>query len=91
MRLRSVSLLAFAGFGTWGALRAQRPFIPYQGVEYENFPLPPDYQEKTEWTRARLRYPAFINVSHGDRRRRTRAGPSIIPAPTGICCKAFAG
>ena len=28
-------------------------------MEYENFPLPPDYQEKTEWAFARLMYPPF--------------------------------
>ncbi len=27
------------------------------GLEYEKFPLPPDYQEKTEWVFARLMYP----------------------------------
>jgi hypothetical protein len=26
-------------------------------LEYNNFPLPPDYQEKTEWAFARLMYP----------------------------------
>lgn len=36
--------------------------MEYPGAEYENFPLPPDYQEKTEWTRARLRYTSFPNV-----------------------------
>ena len=35
----------------------QRPFRVYPGVEYENFPLPPDYREKTEWAFARLMYP----------------------------------
>jgi hypothetical protein len=71
MRLRSFLLLAIAGFATWGALRAQKPFQDYPGVEYENFPLPPDYQEKTEWTRARLMYPSFL-APHGyaDGRRR---------------------
>jgi len=34
-----------------------RPFREYPGREYENFPLPPDYQEKTEWQFARLMYP----------------------------------
>ena len=58
MRLRSAILLLFAGLATWGVLRAQRPFKEYAGSEYENFPLPPDYQQKTEWTRARLRYPS---------------------------------
>ena len=36
---------------------AQRPFREYPGNEYESFPIPPDYQEKTEWTFARLMYP----------------------------------
>jgi hypothetical protein len=34
------------------------PFREYPGVEYETFPLPKDYQEKTEWVFARLMYPA---------------------------------
>jgi hypothetical protein len=34
-----------------------RPFRQYPGREYEDFPLPPDYQEKTEWQFARLMYP----------------------------------
>ena len=43
-----------------GALFAfQRPWREYPGVEYENFPIPPDYQEKTEWVFARLMYPAI--------------------------------
>ncbi len=46
------------GFLTLGTLLAlQRPFREYPGVEYENFPLPADYQEKTEWAFARLMYP----------------------------------
>lgn len=64
MRLRSVFLLSLAGLATWGVLHAQKPFQEYPGVEYQNFPLPPDYQEKTEWTRARLRYPSLI-APHG--------------------------
>jgi hypothetical protein len=59
MRFRSVVLLFAASLGVWGVLRAQRPFKEYPGLEYENFPLPPDYQEKTEWTRARLRCPGI--------------------------------
>jgi hypothetical protein len=39
------------------ALMAQRPFREFPGNEYESFPLPPDYQEKTEWVFARLMYP----------------------------------
>src|SRR5437762_12322192 len=41
-----------------GVYAFQRPFREYPGLEYENFPLPPDYQEKTEWVFARLMYPA---------------------------------
>ncbi len=66
MRLRSAVMLFLTGFATWGVLHAQRPFQEYPGVEYENFPLPPDWKENTEWTRARLRYPSFLSV-HGRR------------------------
>ncbi len=34
-----------------------RPFREYPGTEYENFPLPADYGEKSEWVFARLMYP----------------------------------
>lgn len=56
MRLAlAVCILALAA---WGVLRAQRPFKEYEGSEYNDFPLPPDYLNKTEWTRARLKYPS---------------------------------
>jgi hypothetical protein len=42
-----------------GLFAFQRPFREYEGREYENFPLPPDYQEKTEWAFARLMYPQY--------------------------------
>ncbi|HEY2012024.1 MAG TPA: DUF4159 domain-containing protein, partial [Bryobacteraceae bacterium] len=35
----------------------QRPFRQFPGVEYDNFPLPQDWNEKTEWAFARLMYP----------------------------------
>ena len=41
----------------WGLLRAQKPFKEYPAIEYENFPKPPDWNQKHEWVRARLRYP----------------------------------
>ena len=63
MRLRSAVVLLFAALATWGILRAQRPFKEYPGTEYENFPLPNDYLDKTEWTRARLRYPSVYGRS----------------------------
>jgi len=37
-------------------LRAQKPFKEWPAIEYSDFPLPDDYQNKHEWTRARLRY-----------------------------------
>src|SRR3954449_3658448 len=41
-----------------GGLYAQRPFRVYPSLEgYDQIPLPPDYQEKTEWVQARLMYP----------------------------------
>ncbi len=59
MRPRTAMFVALAGLLIIGsALAWQRPFREYPGVEYENFLLPPDYQEKTEWVFARLMYPA---------------------------------
>ena len=40
-----------------GLFAFQRPFRQFPGVEYEDFPVPPDWQEKTEWAFARLMYP----------------------------------
>jgi len=40
----------------------QRPFREYPGLEYNDFPRPADYQEKTEWAFARLMYPQANNV-----------------------------
>ena len=51
-------LLAVAGLAALTALKAfQKPFREYPGIEYSNFPIPADYQEKTEWAFARLMYP----------------------------------
>jgi hypothetical protein len=68
MRFRSALLLIAAAFGVWGVLRAQRPFKQYEAQEYEDFPLPPDWNTKTEWTRARLKYPS-VYANQGYRRR----------------------
>ncbi len=35
----------------------QHPFREFPGIEYNDFPLPSDYLEKTEWVFARLMYP----------------------------------
>jgi Domain of unknown function (DUF4159) len=56
MRFRAALLLALAVLTTWGVLRAQKPFREYPGVEYEDFPLPPDAARPAEFVRARLMY-----------------------------------
>jgi hypothetical protein len=50
---RAGLILVVAG----AALVARMPFRQYPGVEYEQFYLPPDYAEQTEWVFARLMYP----------------------------------
>jgi len=40
-----------------GLCAFQMPFREYAGQEYNDFPLPPDYQQKTEFVFARLMYP----------------------------------
>jgi uncharacterized protein DUF4159 len=50
-----VGLLVFLG-----ALCAfQRPFREYPGIEYNDFPLPADWQRNAEFTFARLMYPPY--------------------------------
>jgi hypothetical protein len=61
-RIRSVVL----GFCLLGALCAfQRPFREYPGFEYEQFPLPRDYRQPSEWVFARLMYPSVRLSDHG--------------------------
>jgi uncharacterized protein DUF4159 len=43
----------------------QSPFRQYPGVEYGDFPLPPDYQDKSEWVFARLMYPPATGYGRG--------------------------
>src|SRR5215471_726084 len=40
-----------------GLYAFQKPFRQLTPVEYTDYPVPPDYQEKTEWVFARLMYP----------------------------------
>jgi hypothetical protein len=47
----------------------QRSFREYPGVEYSDFQLPPDYQQKTEWVFARLMYPPAPNARFARRAR----------------------
>ncbi|HLH44694.1 MAG TPA: DUF4159 domain-containing protein [Bryobacteraceae bacterium] len=66
MRLPTAAFVASLGvLGIWGVLRAQKPFREYPGIEYENFELPPDFQQRTEWTRARLKYPDIFRLRYG--------------------------
>ncbi|HZS51981.1 MAG TPA: DUF4159 domain-containing protein [Bryobacterales bacterium] len=60
MRLRNAFPLIAGGAALLTALYAsQRPFRVYQSLEpYDNVPLPPDYQEETEWVFGRLMYPS---------------------------------
>jgi hypothetical protein len=53
------------------SLFAQMPWREYPAVEYNDFPLPTDYQEKTEFVFARLMFPA----APGARFDRTRGRP----------------
>lgn len=58
MRYRNVGLVVAVGLVSFfGTLFAQKPFKEWPAIEYGNFPLPPDYEQKADWTRARLRYP----------------------------------
>jgi uncharacterized protein DUF4159 len=40
-----------------GVYGFQKPWREYPATEYNNFPLPPDYQVPAEWTFARLMFP----------------------------------
>lgn len=60
MRLRTALISALVCLAALGAAFAQlRPFREYPGVEYEQFQLPPDYNQPAEWVFARLMYPPF--------------------------------
>lgn len=56
MRLRLALLAAALILITFGALYGQREFRQYMGAEYYDFPLPPDWNEKSEFVLGRLRY-----------------------------------
>jgi hypothetical protein len=59
MSFRKTSWQVGAGVALLTTLYAfQRPFRVYPSLEvYDNIPLPPDWEEKTEWIFARLMYP----------------------------------
>jgi hypothetical protein len=69
IRLRKAIWLVAAGVACLGSLFAfQMPFREYPAVEYNDFPLPPDYQERTEWVFARLMYPPAPTARYARRR-----------------------
>jgi hypothetical protein len=76
MHRKGVLWVLAAGLFVGGSVVAfQRPFRQFPGVEYEDFPLPPDWQEKTEWAYARLMYPPITGgYGYGFYRRRGRGG-----------------
>jgi hypothetical protein len=57
MRVRFYIALGILILAAGGVMLAQKPFREWPAIEYSDFPLPPDYQQPAEWTRARLRYP----------------------------------
>jgi hypothetical protein len=60
--------VALCTFTVAGAVLAfQRPFRQFQGVEYEEFELPENYQEKTEFAFARLMFPPVANDGYRGR------------------------
>src|SRR6516225_7623435 len=68
MLFRNTLWLTAGAIACLGALFAfQKPFRQYHGVEYREFELPPDYQEKTEWAFARLMYPPGENDGYRGR------------------------
>lgn len=67
---RSVAISAGLAVALIGAVYAQRPFRVYPSMEgYDDIPLPPDYQEKTEWVQARLMYPQHPEARFNRRSR----------------------
>lgn len=68
MRFSKVCLRCGCGLAVVGAVYAfQLPFRQYPGVEYANFELTQDYQEKTEWAFARLMFPPGENDGYRGR------------------------
>jgi hypothetical protein len=65
MKLRGYGRVAVVALGVAGAVWAfQRPFREFAGT-YDNFPIPPDWNEKTEWVFGRLMYPPAAGMGRG--------------------------
>jgi hypothetical protein len=76
MGWRRVACLAAGGAVFLGACFAlqqhEHTWREYPAFEYNNFPIPADYQEKTEWVFARLMYPNMAGVHARSRGRGSR-------------------
>ena len=55
--MRRAAIPVLAALALLGAAFAQRPFRQLAGIEYDRFPLPPDWKEPAEFVFARLMYP----------------------------------
>jgi len=71
---KALSRLAATAVFLGAVYAVQRPFREYPGVEYNDFPLPADAHEKTEWAFARLMYPSAPGARYT--RSFTRSGQS---------------
>jgi hypothetical protein len=70
-RLLMIAMIASLSAILLGSLHGfQKEFREYPAIEYNDFPLPPDYKEKTEFTMARLMYPPTPNARFDRSRRR---------------------
>ncbi|MBI3667024.1 MAG: DUF4159 domain-containing protein [Acidobacteria bacterium] len=67
MRLRFALPVGLGTLFFLTVLFAQRGFVTYPSEEVNPAAVPPDYDEKTEWALARLRYPSgrYVRWRHG--------------------------
>ena len=63
-RMAAAATILLLGGGLYAF---QKPFRQYPGVEYDDFPLPTDCNEKTEFVFTRLMYPPAPGVRGGFR------------------------
>jgi Domain of unknown function (DUF4159) len=69
MRAMVIWGLSIAVVFVGSLLAFQLPFREYPAIEYNDFPVPVDFQEKTEWAFARLMYPPAPTARFGFRGR----------------------
>jgi hypothetical protein len=69
----AISGLAFLG-GVSAFQNFHKPWREYPGTEYNSFPTPPDYRERTEFVFARMMYPDVVFGGRGRGRGRRFGG-----------------